>query len=896
MTFVAGARLGRYEIVAPLGSGGMGEVYRARDTKLGRDVAIKVLPELLLANPERRARFDREARMLAALNHPNIAAIYGVEEFEEGTGSGKAAVQALVLELVEGPTLAERVANGRLPISEALTIARQVAEALEAAHNRDIIHRDLKPANIKITPDGRAKVLDFGLAKALTGDALAPELSHSPTVTVTATRQGTFLGTPAYMSPEQARGQTVDERADIWAFGCVLYEMLGGRSAFAGKTLTDTLAKILEREPDWRALPESTPQRVQDLVRRCLRKDPKQRLHAVADARIEIEDAQSEPNAGRPTTVSVRRTERLAWTVAGLLLALVAVGTIVWIRPTPSIPETRLEIATQLTADPVSLALSPDGRAIAFVATHEGRSRLWLRRLDSVAAQPLPGTDGAYYPFWSPDNRSLGFFAEGKLKRIDLDTTSIQVLADASAGRGGAWNADGVILFAPQAGPIFRISASGGTRIQVTHLDAQRRSHRFPQFLADGRHFLYFVRPSVGIPDVRGVYVGQLDGTKTERLVDADVAGVLAGENQLLFVRQGTLFAQRLDPTRLTMSGKPVPVASRIVNNTAFGVAAVSSSASGLFVYRSGPAEGRQFTWFDRSGRELGKLGEIDTSDPSDPALSPDGREVAVSREVDENRDIWLLDTSRGVLRRLTSDPGIDRSATWSPDGRGIVFSANREGLADLYLMPSSGGGNERLFVSTPEAKQAADFSPDGRFLLFRTQNLKTRYDIWAVPVNPGRSSSLELLEGQGPFVVARTNSDERDPQASPDGKWIAYESDESGRFEIYVQPFPGPGPKFPVSRGGGAQVRWPRNAKELFYIGLDDRLMSVAITLDAKRQTVTAGVPVPLFTTNVGGAITVRRQQYVVSGDGQRFLMNTIKDQASASPITVVQNWRPRG
>jgi Tol biopolymer transport system component len=882
-----------YEVVARIGAGGMGEVYRARDTKLGRDVAIKVLPELLLANPERRARFDREARLLAALNHPNIGAIYGIEEGNASTGSGQPPVQALVLELVEGPTLAERVANGRLPISEALTIARQIAEALEAAHTRGIVHRDLKPANIKITPDGRCKVLDFGLAKALTGDAPAPELSHSPTVTVTATRQGMLLGTPGYMSPEQARGQTVDERADIWAFGCVLYEMLSGRSTFAGKTLTDTLARILEREPDWRALPESTPQRVQDLLRRCLRKDPKQRLHAVADARIEIEDAQNEPNASRPTTVG--RMERLVWTAAVALLALVVAGTIVWYRPAPSIPETRLEIATPLTTDPVSLALSPDGRAVAFVATDEGRSRLWLRRLDSVAARPLPGTDGAYYPFWSPDNRSLGFFAEGKLKRIDLDTTSIQVLADASAGRGGAWNADGVILFAPQAGPIFRISASGGKRTQVTHPDGLGLSHRFPQFLADSRHFLYFVRASVGIADVRGVYMGQLDGTETERLVDADVAGVLAGEDQLLFVRQGTLFAQTFDPTRLRLSGKPVPVASHIVNDTAFGVAAISSSASGLFAYRSGPAEGRQFTWFDRSGRELGKLGEIDTSDPSDPALSPDGREVAVSRDVDENRDIWLLDTSSGVLRRLTADPGIDRSATWSPDGQRLVFTSNRKGVGELY-QTSSSGGDEKMFLSTTEAKQTGDFSPDGRFLLFRTQNLKTKYDIWAVPVNRGRSSSLELLEGQEPFVVVRTNSDERDPQVSPDGKWIAYESDESGRFEIYVQPFPGPGLKLPVSRGGGAQVRWPRHGKELFYIALDDRLMAVAITLDTQRQTVTAGVPVPLFTTNVGGAVTVRRQQYVVSADGQRFLMNTIKDQASASPITVVQNWRPPG
>jgi dipeptidyl aminopeptidase/acylaminoacyl peptidase len=427
----------------------------------------------------------------------------------------------------------------------------------------------------------------------------------------------------------------------------------------------------------------------------------------------------------------------------------------------------------------------------------------------------------------------------------------------------------------------------------VTQPDAKGLSHRFPQFLPGGQHFLYFVSPAVGIPEVRGLYVGQVNGTVTRRLVDADVAGVLAGADRLLFVRQGTLFAQTFDPARLSLSGKPFPVASQILHNTTVGSAAVSASARGLLVYRTGPPERRQFTWFDRAGRELGTVGEIDTSDPSDPALSPDGREVAVSREVDENRDIWLLETSRGVLRRLTFHPGIDRSATWFPDGSRIVFTANREDAGDLYERPLGGGADEKVLVSTPEAKQAADFSPDGRFLLFRSQDLKTGYDIWAVAVDPRASARSELADVHKPFVVARTNSDERDPQFSPDGRWIAYESDESGRFEIYVQPFPGSGPKWPVSKGGGAQVRWPRNGKELFYIALDSRLMAVPIRLDATRRTVMPGDPVPLFTTTVGDAVTVRRQQYIVSPDGQRFLMNTIRDQATASPITVVHNWQ---
>jgi Tol biopolymer transport system component len=669
--------------------------------------------------------------------------------------------------------------------------------------------------------------------------------------------------------------------------------MLSGSAAFQGATLTDTLAAIIEREPDWTRLPNTTPQSVRDLLERCLRKDARRRLHDIADARIEIEDAQSGP-AAQPPAPRVAWRERAFWAMAVVLLAgAAAVAVLKSNRTVPTSLETRLEIATPPTMDPVSIALSPDGRTIAFVATDAGHSRLWVRRLDAVSAQPLAGTDNAYYPFWSPDNKTIGFFADGKPRRVDLETTSVQVLADASAGRGGTWNSDGVILFAPQAGPIFRIPASGGTPKQVTQPDQQRLSHRFPQFLPDGHHFLFFVRPTVGTPDVRGLYIGDINNTQTKRLGDADVAGILAGPGRVLFVRQGTLFAQSFDATELAVRGDPSPIASNIINDTAFGAAAISSSSSGVFVYRAGPAQKRVFTWFDRLGREIGTIGEPDPSDPSDPALSPDGREVAISREVDENRDIWMLDTARGVLRRITFAPGIDRSATWTPDGSRIVFTANRGGTGHLFQKPSTDSAEEEPLLSSADAKQPSDFSPDGDVLLFRSQSVKTRYDIWAVRLRRGSSGRLERLDGQEPFVVVQTKSDERDPQFSPDGKWIAYESDESGRFEVYVQPFPGPGQKWPVSRGGGAQVRWPRSGSELFYIGLDNRLMAVSVELDNQRRIVKAHDPIPLFTTNVGGAVTVRRQQYAVSPDGQRFLMNTIRDQEAALPITVVQNWR---
>jgi Tol biopolymer transport system component len=626
-----------------------------------------------------------------------------------------------------------------------------------------------------------------------------------------------------------------------------------------------------------------------------LQKDPQRRLHDIADARIEIDEALNEPPVNPDATgTPSRRWERVGWMSAVAILGLLAVaGIIVGRRLGPDVvPETRLEIATPPTTDPVSLSISPDGRKIVFVATDNGKPRPWLRSLDSVTAKPLAGTDSAYYPFWSPNNESVGFFADGKLKRLDLEPTSVQVLADASAGRGGTWNRDGVILFAPQAGPIFRISASGGERSQVTRPGEQRRSDRFPQFLPDGRHFLFY---STGAgPDERGLYVGHLDGSDTHYLVDADAAGVATVSGYLLFVRQGTLFAQRFDPDRLSLSGTSFPVAPQLLTVTGVAASAISVSSTGLLAYRVGPTERRQFTWLDRSGHELGIVGEADTNAPSDPAISPDGSEVVFSRNIDGNRDLWLLETSRGAVRRLTFGPSDERSGTWYPDGSRIVFASNRGGPADLYQRLSSGAGEEDLLVTMPEAKQPADFSPDGRFLLFRTQHVKTRYDIWALEVNRRPSGELEPLNGKKPFVVVQTNSDERDAQFSPDGKWIAYESDESGRFEVYVQPFPGPGPKHPISTSGGAQVRWSRSGKELFYIALDSRLMAAPIRLDGERQVVAAEAPIPLFTTHVGAAANVLRQQYVVSPDGQRFLMNTIKEDASTSPITIVQNWKP--
>jgi Tol biopolymer transport system component len=707
------------------------------------------------------------------------------------------------------------------------------------------------------------------------------------------------------MSPEQACGQAVDKRTDIWAFGCVLYEMLTGCAAFLGPTITDTLAAILEREPNWSALPPATPASIHRLLRRCLEKDPKRRLRDIGDARIELDHAMVSPTPvplaetntpietgelgpyidGHVKQSGTGRRERIAWTVALALVILIAAAGHVWFRQqavaVAPADEMRLEIITPPTTDASSLAISPDGQKIVFAGTSEGRQRLWLRLLGSSSPQTLAGTDYAYYPFWSPDNRSLGFFADGKLKRIDIETGSVQVLASATAGRGGTWNRDGVILFAPQAGPIYRVSADGGERTQLTR-PGQGSSHRFPQFLPDGRHFLYYVQAS---SQVRGVYVGQLDGTDMRRLVDADVAGAYLSSGKLLFTRQGTMFAQDFDAVRLTLNGNPFPVAEQVAVNVEFGSAAVSASTNGLLAYRAGPAERRQLTWIDRSGREVGKVGSPDTAGPWGPSMSPDGRYIALTRTVDANGDIWLLETARGVLRRLTFDAANDVGPIWSPDGSRIVFSSNRDGVVNLYEKPASGTGDEKLLLATPLSKQVADWSPDGRFVLYRSQDAKTKYDLWALPLERERK----------PFPVVQTNFDERDAQFSPDGKWIAYESDESGRFEIYVQPFPGPGAKLPVSTNGGAQVRWPHEGKELFYIGLDERLMAVPIRLPSNGQAVEVGAPVPLFPIRVGGAVSVYRQQYMVSPDGQRFLINTVLEESSASRITVILNLKSK-
>jgi eukaryotic-like serine/threonine-protein kinase len=885
-----GRQLGPYTIQAQIGVGGMGEVYRARDTRLGRDVAIKVLPYQWLADSERRARFEREARLLASLNNPHIAAIYGIEQADR--------VPALVLELVEGPTLADRLTRGALPIKEALKVATQIADALEAAHEKGIVHRDLKPANIKFAAtgvdrglsaadprDGIVKVLDFGLAKVTSDDSVGSDRSQSPTGSIDGTREGRILGTAAYMSPEQARGQRVDKRTDIWAFGCVLYEMLTGRVAFAGATVTDTLAAILEREPDWKAFPAATPTNVRKLLRRCLEKDAKHRLHDMGDARLDLEDALKDPVDAAvvrtPTAVHTTR-ERLLWVTALLsAVAAGAAGSVWYMSRSPRVPaELRLEVTTPPTSDPFSLAVSPDGKALVFVATSDGRPKLWLRTLDTVSLRPLAGTDDASRPFWSPDSRSIGFFANFKLKRFDLDSGSVRVLGTGNGG--GAWSREDLILFGiTPDGPFQRISANGGEPSEVLKPSPQANVLELPVFLPDGRHFLFHASGTEP-----GIYVGSLGPSEPPKRILNARAATYASSGHLLFVREGTLFAQVFDPVRLELTGNSMTIAERLVTPPYGGGMPFSTSASGPIAYRTGSSgqPSSQFVWFDRSGRVLQTIEGFEGGGHSS-SLSPDGRWLATSRSVGgasaTSTDIWLLDLNTGVPSRFTFDEAFDVTPVWSADGRRLAFSSNRRGTFDVYVKPSSGAEEERL-LADGEAGNPTDWSPDGRFLLYARQRVMFRDDIWALPMDGDRRA----------FPVVETPFHDENGQFSPDGKWIAYQSDQSGQLEIYVQPFSGPGPKTRISSEGGVQARWRYDGKELFYLASDNRLMAVPIRLDSDR--VDIGTPMPLFAPGLNGPIarSPYARHYMVSRDGQRFLVNTIKEVTL--PITVILNWKP--
>jgi serine/threonine protein kinase len=879
MALGAGTRLGAYEIVAPIGAGGMGEVYKARDTRLERTVAIKVLAAALAADPEFRERFEREAKSISALNHPNICTLHDVGN-QDGT-------EFLVMEFLDGETLAARLAKGALPLAEALKIAAEIAGALDKAHRQGIVHRDLKPGNVMLTKTG-SKLLDFGLAKVGPAGAMSGAYATAlPTAAAPLTAQGTILGTFQYMAPEQIEGEETDARSDIFAFGALLYEMLTGRKAFSGKSQASLLGAILKDDPPAVSQVQPLAPPVLDhVVRTCLAKDPDARFQTAHDLLLQLKwIAEGGSAAGVPAPVLAHRRhrERLAWSVAaalGVVCLGTAAMTVMHLREAAPVadpiqftigsPENSL-----FSGQAPQFALSPDGRQVVFVASLQNANVLWVRPLSTLVAHPLPGTEAATYPFWSPDSRFIGFFAGGKLKKVQVTGGPPVPLCDALNGRGGTWNRDNVILFsAGTANPLQRITSAGGTPTAVTELAKGVTSHRWPTFLPDGRHYLFFAGTPGNVGEIR---VGSLDAKEAVVVVASD-SSALYTAGHVLFVRGGSLMAQPFDPGTRQSMADPFPVAEQVTADSA-SYASFSVSTTGLLTYARGSARPTaRLTWFDRAGKSLGTAG--DPGEYFNISLSPDERRVAVSLQTGSpaNRDVWLIDLARaGAPSKFTFDPAGDALPIWSPDGTEVAFTSNRGGPYSMYVKAAGGSGPEELVSKSATTNYVSDWSRDRGFLAYGDQAAATGLDLWVLPLSGDKK----------PLLFLQTTFNEDNPMFSPDGHWIAYDSNESGRTEIYVRPFPAGGGQYMVSRSGGTQPMWRNDGQELFFLALDGTMMSASI---ATAKNFEAGVPQTLFPTGV--AFTGNRRQYAVAKDGKRFLVIVPEQRTSPAPITVVVNW----
>ena len=882
MTLASGTKLGPYEILSPLGAGGMGEVYKARDTRLERTVAVKVLPTHMASSPEVRQRFEREAKTISQLSHPHICALYDVGREGEA--------EYLVMELLEGETLSDRLANGALALEQTLRYGTEIAGALDKAHRQGIVHRDLKPGNVMITKSG-VKLLDFGLAKAMTPATQQSSLTALPTQQGL-TQEGTILGTFQYMGPEQLEGKDADARTDIFAFGAVLYEMATGRKAFSGASQASLISAILQNDPPpISSVQPMSPPALDRVVKKCLAKDPEDRWQNAADLGSELKwigESGSQAGAAAPVVARRKNRERLAWAVA--ILALLAAGAAVSRlgRRTDSfaIPMRSSIILTDKSALR-AVALSPDGTRLAFVARDSvGKNLLWIRPVESLAAQPLVGTENPSFPFWSPDGRSIGFFADGKLKKIDASGGPPQTLCDAPVARGGSWSREGVILFSPVVdGPLYRVSASGGLATAVTRLDPKRgeSSHRWPYFLPDGRHFLYLIA-SFGSGAERermGIYLRSLDSNEERLVVAAKSTLAYAAPGYLLFLRERHLVAQPFDARSLQITGDPFPVAENIQYFPQTSGALFSVSENGLLVYQAESSSVlSRLLWLDRSGREVGSLGA--EGDLANPRISPDGKRVAldITDHQSGNVDVWIYQSSGGVATRLTSDPAIDAGPIWSPDGERIAFMSLRRSHPDIYQRSSSGVGSDEAVLASDRTKYLTDWSPDGRFILYRAVDATTNLELWALPVG-GAGKPIPFLKET--FGVSLG-------QFSPDGRWVAYASNESGKWEIAVAPFPGPGGNWKVSTAGGSEPRWRRDGKELYYLAPDGKLMAVDVKAGATFE---AGVAKPLFPIRRREPISASDLfSYDVSADGQRFLVDTDTGDVTSAPLTAIVNW----
>ena len=870
MSLPAGARLGPYEILAPVGAGGMGEVYRARDTRLERTVAIKVLPQHLSASAEVRQRFEREARTISSLSHPHICALYDVGN-QDGT-------EYLVMEFLEGETLAERLLKGALPGEQVLRYGIETADALDKAHRQVIVHRDLKPGNIMLTKSG-VKLLDFGLAKAVQPPSPSSSGSVLPTRAADLTQEGTILGTFQYMAPEQLEGKEADARTDIFAFGTVLYEMATGRKAFSGSSQASLISSIMSSEPPpISTLQPMTPPALDRVVKTCLAKDPDERWQTAHDVGLQLKwIAEGGSQAGIPAPVVARRRsrERLAWIVAAAA-ALAAV----WLAVSPprrTAPEHAVRLSLSAPAKASfeffgNLVVSPDGSRVAFLAHSPGGKRqLWVRPLDSLSAQALAGTEGAEDMFWSPDGHFLGFFADGKLKKIQATGGPPQALCDAPSPSGGAWGPQGIVFAPNDLGVLYRVPAEGGKPSAVTKLDAREEAHRYPSFLPDGRHFV-FLADSWRTED-HFIRAGSLDSVESVRLFQAVTNPVFIPPEHLLFVRGGSLLAQGFDAKSLKPLGEPASVGEQIAETGQNHHFDFSASATGVLLYRSENPE-TQLTWFDRAGKRLASLGE--PARHGSIEISPDGDRIVFMRLDPDGRpgNLWMLDLSRGTTSRLTSGAASDICPVWSPDGRRISYSSMRSGLGDLYERPASPAGADQLVFKSADNKCPMSWSSDGRFLLFEDVAPTTKSDLWVLPVAGDRK----------PVPFAQTSFFEGIAQFSPDGAWVAYNSNESGRMEVYVRSFSDPAVRIQVSSGGGLRPRWRGDGKELFYFS-GGKILSVDIQTAAAPQ---AGNPKELFRPPPAPGIG----DYAVSRDGQRFLLTAPVEENSSAPVTVVLHW----
>ena len=887
---IPNSTLGPYSILSKIGEGGMGEVWRARDEKLGRDVAIKVLPGAFSGDKSRLARFEQEAQAAGALNHPNILVIYHI-----GTHEG---APYIVSELLEGETLRDRMGGGALPQRKAIDYALQIAHGLAAAHEKRIVHRDLKPDNLFITKDGRVKILDFGLAKLLgrpdaetegRGDDIATLLAASPRHPVPAspnTDPGTVMGTIGYMSPEQLRGQPADHRSDIFSFGAILYEMLCGRRAFRGQSTADTMSAILREDPpDISETNKAVSPALERVVRHCLEKSPEERFHSASDLAFAIEALSG--STGNSTTVLAtlpgpRRNfaKLLPWTIAGV--ALVASTALAWLyfQQTPAV-EQPVRFAVSMPKEAIeasSPAISPDGRTLAFVIVSEGKRNLYIRPLSQLEAQPLAGTEDAQFPFWSPDSRYIGFFSNNKLKKIEVSGGPTQTLCDAPSAFGGTWNADGVILIGLDTKGINRVSSAGGTPVRIIPRDESRKeiAQAWPVFLPDGNHFLY--QSWNGRSDDSAIFVASLGGSDRKLLLKADSSPLYAAPGYLLFARGATLTAQSFDVRTLELTGEPFPVAEQIGYNSFMSYANASVSVNGTVAFLTGGVANRQLIWFDRSGKQLesvGTPGEI-----NDIVLSRDGKRLAMQRLEDGNSDIWLMDLARGVPSRFTFEATVEDFPVWSPDGNFVVFSSGGAGpdvFFNLYRKVSSGAGNPEPLFESDQTKEPTDWSRDGRFILLNAYDGIDGSDIWVLPV---------FGDGKA-YALLKTAFEESSASFSPDGRWFAYISNETGRAEVYIQTFPQTGGKWLISNGGGGQPRWRADGKELFYIAPDKTLMSVEVKTESTLET---AAPKPLFITKVRSSNSTNR--YVVTSDGQRFLINAPAGDVGVAPIILILNW----